>query len=324
MNVSILVFKGCIALPSIGSLELLYRSGQIHYQQKGDSSGRSFFDIQLVAVSDFPVPSVNRYPIHCDAQIDQIKKTDLVLIPALDGNIPDQLAENRACIPWIRQMHANGADIASICTGAFILAESGLLDGKTATTHWIAHDLFKKRYPQIKLLPQQIIVDNGHVCTSGGATSFMNLIMYLVEKYCGSETSRTAAKIFLIDIYKSAQGAYAILSTQKDHNDQAILSAQKMIEEQTHRQLTVKSICDQIGISRRSFVRRFKTATGNTPIEYIQRVKVEKAKRLLESTRQTFEEIVYELGYEDVRSFRKIFLRITGVSPSEYRKKYSR
>ena len=202
-----------------------------------------------------------------------------------------------------------------------MLAEAGLLDGKTATTHWAAQDLFRRRYPRVRILPEQIVVDHGRICTSGGATSFLTLTAYLVEKYRGPEAARAMAKIFLIDINKGPQTAYAIFSTQKNHEDRPILEAQEMIERHGSRVHSVAELAVRVNMSTRNFIRRFKTATGNTPIEYIQRVRVESAKHALESGSEPVDSVASRIGYEDVGSFRTVFKRVTGVSPTEYRKR---
>lgn len=221
-------------------------------------------------------------------------------------------------------MYEQGADIASLCTGAFLVAETDLLAGKVATTHWIAVDLFQRKYPNIQLLHEQIIVDAGRIYSCGGAMSFVNLIMYLVEKFCGSEIALLAAKMFLIDLNKGPQHSYAIFSTQKHHHDDEILRAQRWIETHYNKKLTVEKVAGHVAMSKRHFIRRFKHATGNTPLEYLQRVRVESVKKQLEAGKGSIETIVRSVGYDDMASFRKIFIRHTGLSPTEYRRRYER
>jgi transcriptional regulator GlxA family with amidase domain len=174
----------------------------------------------------------------------------------------------------------------------------------------------------VGLVPEQIVVDNGRVCTSGGATSFLTLTAYLVDKYCGAETARLISKIFLIDINKGPQTAYAIFGTQKNHSDAPILEAQDLIEKLDSRCPTVADLAKRVAMSKRNFIRRFKSATGNTPIEYMQRVRIEAAKHALEAGGDPVDAIAGKSGYEDAGSFRRIFKRLTGVTPIEYRRRY--
>jgi transcriptional regulator GlxA family with amidase domain len=315
MDVCVLIFKGCSSLSSIGPMELLWTAGRLNGTEP-------FFNVRLVSAATNPLTSPTGLPIHCHATIEEVTKADLVIVPAFDGDVLSQLGVNSGAVPWVKTMHAQGSDVASICTGAFVLAEAGLLDDKTATTHWSAQDMFRQRYPRVKIVSDQIVVDHGRVCTSGGATSFLTLTAYLVDKYCGAEAARLMAKIFLIDINKGPQTAYAIFSTQKNHRDREILEAQEMVERQGTRELSVVDLASRVNMSSRNFIRRFKAATGNTPIEYIQRVRIEAAKHALESGSDPVDSVATRIGYEDVGSFRSVFKRVTGVSPTEYRKRY--
>ncbi len=320
MKVDVLVLEGCIALPAIGSLELLTKSGHIAcrlgvFQQNP-------FEVELVSPAGREVRSVDGLPVRCSRTIREPAQTDLAIVPSLDEEVLPQLERNRACIPWLKELHRRGADIASICTGAFLLAEAGLLDGRRATTHWASRRLFAERYPQVRLQDASIIVDEGSIITSGGATSFLNLIMYLVEKHCGTEVAHVASRMFLIDLNKGPQTAYAIFSTQKAHQDSAVLKAQSLMEDRPQARLSVPGLCSAVGLSRRSFERRFKLATGNTPLEYLQRVRVEAAKKRLERTAEGIEQIAEAVGYEDLPTFRRLFCRLTGMTPFRYRRRY--
>ncbi len=322
LNVSILALKDCTPLAPIGPMEVLAMANRLQRDLTSGANADPPFRIRLISPGENPVRASNDFPVRCHATIASVRSTDLVIIPAMDDDVLAQMEANRACIPWIRRMYQQGADVASICTGAFLLAETGLLDGKSATTHWAAQDLFRSRYPAVRLLPEQIVVDNGRICTSGGATSFLTLSIYLVEKYCGADVARLASKMFLIDINKGPQTAYAIFGGQKSHSDEEILKAQMVIEQEGTRELTVADIATRVAMSPRNFIRRFKRATGNKPIEYLQRVRVEQAKRALEAGNEPVSEIAARVGYQDAGSFRRIFRRVTGVTPAEYRERY--
>jgi transcriptional regulator GlxA family with amidase domain len=209
-----------------------------------------------------------------------------------------------------------------VCTGAFALAETGLLDGRQAATHWAFQDLFRTRYPRVDLRPQEILVDAGRLLTTGGATSFLNFALYLIERLYGSEAARASARMFLIDERKAPQGAYAIFSGQKQHGDPEVLKAQQLIEHTVTDAPTLEAIAARVSMTRRTFIRRFKAATGSTPLEYLQRVRIEAAKRQLEATRENVVQVAARVGYEDLSAFRRLFRRHTGLTPTDYRRRY--
>ena len=320
MDVSILILDGTLALPSVAALELMLKTSALHQQLHGATA--KAFCPKLVALHPGQVVTMGGLELGCGRSIDEVERTDLVLIPALADDIEADLQRHERALPWLRAMYGGGADVASMCTGAFLLAESGLLEGRRATTHWIAQDLFRQRFPAVELLPQRIVVDEGRLLTSGGATSFLNLLMYLAEKHLGAETARLAGRMLLIDRDKPAQHSFAIFSPQRRHGDRDVLRAQDLIEGAVGRALSVAEVALEVGLSRRNFVRRFKAATGNTPLEYIQRSRVEAAKRLLETSSASWAEIVCEVGYEDAASFRRVFAKHVGISPMAYRRRY--
>ena len=225
---------------------------------------------------------------------------------------------------WIRKQYQKGAEIASICTGAFILASTGLLDHKQCSTHWNEAARFRALFPQVDMVPHKLITDENGIYTNGGAYSFLNLMMYLVEKYYGRETAVYCSKIFEVDIDRDSQSRFIIFSGLKDHQDEPIKKAQTFIENNLHKKFSINELAKRFAIGRRHFDRRFVKATANTPLEYLQRVKMEAAKKSLESSRKTVQEVMYDVGYSDVKAFREIFRRITGLSPLEYRNKYNR
>jgi transcriptional regulator GlxA family with amidase domain len=210
----------------------------------------------------------------------------------------------------------------SACTGAFALAEAGLLDGRAATTHWAFQGLLAQRCPRVRLAPHAVIVDQGRIVTAGGATSFVNLVLFLVERLLGQDVARAASRMFLVDPNKAPQGAYAMFSTQKTHGDEQILRAQVIVEGELAQAPAVEELARRVALSPRTFVRRFRSATGNTPRDYIQRVRVEAAKRALERGDDTVGRVAASVGYGDVVAFRKVFVRLTGLTPAEYRARY--
>jgi transcriptional regulator GlxA family with amidase domain len=320
-HVSIIIPQGPIILSSvIGTYKVFsFVNGFMQAQGK-----RPPFDIHLVGLSKETELYDGLFAIRPDAMVAEIGKTDLIMIPAFYGNPMDGLEKNQDFVPWIVDQYKHGAEVASLCTGAFLLAATNLLKGKTCTTHWMAADIFRQAFPNIRLMPEKLIIDELGIYSSGGAYSFLNLVIYLVEKYCGRDVAVHCSKVMEIEIDRETQSPFVIFSGQKEHNDEPIKKAQVYIERNVGTRITVDQLSEMFAISRRNFERRFKKATSNTPVEYLQRVKIEAAKKSLESSRENVNEVMYSVGYSDNKAFRTIFKKITGLSPIEYRNKYNR
>jgi len=222
----------------------------------------------------------------------------------------------------VEGQYRNGAEIATICTGVYLLASRGLLDGKSCSTHWSVADNFRSRFPNVDLQTDKLITYENGIYTNGGAYSFLNLMLCLVEKYFDRQTAIYCSKVFQIEIDRNSQSEFSIFSGQKLHDDDVIRQAQLFIEKNVSKRISIEALSSQFAVGRRNFDRRFIKATGNTPIEYTQRVKVESAKKAMESSRKTIAEIMYEVGYSDVKAFREVFRKFTGMSPLEYRGRY--
>lgn len=284
----------------------------------------SLFKVQLVGLSR-EVPVVNgTYNITTDAVIDDVAKTDLIIIPALDGDLSKALESNLDFIPWIKEQYNKGTEVASLCIGAFLLAATGLVNGRKCTTHWMAAAEFRRMFPEVNLMEDKIITDEHGIYSSGGAFSYLKLILYLIEKYAGREIAVFSSKAFLIDIESNGQSPFIIFNGQKEHDDDEIRNAQEFIEKNFQEKITVDQLASRFAIGRRNFERRFKKATSNTVAEYIQRVKIEAAKKSFETGRKNINETMYDVGYFDVKAFRTVFRKITGLSPIEYRNKYNK
>ena len=260
----------------------------------------------------------------CYATIAEVLQTDLIIVPGFNGEPKSILKKNAALVNWIKEMKNSGSEVASLCVGSFFLAEAGLLDGKLATSHWAAADEMQSAYPLIKVKSDRVITDQEGVYTSGGAFSSIRLILYLIEKFCGREAAVWISKRFSIDIDYVSQAHFAVFTGQYQHNDHEILKTQAYIEQNYSSNISIDEISALTNTGKRNFIRRFKTATHNTPIEYLQRVRIEAAKKALEGEDWHIDEIMNRAGYEDIKTFRMIFKRITGLSPRDYRKKYSR
>lgn len=318
-QVTIVVPKGKVNLSSItGSFEILSRANSV-WEKMGNKPMIEVciasFETELKLEADF-------FSIH-PKDIKKIKKSDLIIIPSLSHDYDNILSENKELIQWVKDQYKNGAELASICTGAFLVAATGLLDGKSCSTHWNAASGFKRLFPDIQLHTDKLISIERGIYTNGGAYSFLNLILFLVEKIFDRDTAIYCSKIFQIEIDRSSQSPFSIFQTQKNHGDEIVCKAQVFIEENLSEKISFEAIAFKLAISRRNFDRRFIKATGNTPLEYLQRVKVEVAKRTLEKGRKNVFEVMNEVGYSDDKAFREVFKKITGLSPQEYRAKYN-
>jgi transcriptional regulator GlxA family with amidase domain len=260
----------------------------------------------------------------CFTTIDKVIQSDLVLVPGFKGDYSTMVRKYADLVCWIGEMHRCGAEIASMCVGSFFLADAGLLEGKTATSHWAAAEEMQRRYPRVRVQSDRIITDQEGIYTSGGAFSALKLILYLVEKFCGRETALVISKRYSIDIDYGSQAHFAVFSGQRQHGDEEILRSQSFIEEHYSSDVSMDQVSALCHTGRRNFIRRFKAATDNTPIEYLQRVRVEAAKKVLENEDCSLDEVMDRVGYEDIKTFRLVFKRLTGLSPRDYRKRYSR
>ncbi len=285
---------------------------------------KELFTIQLAGISKKVEFYEGLFSVKPHTSIAAITKTNLIIIPSLNHNYQKAVKENKALIDWIAKQHKNGAEIASICTGAFMLASSGLLDGKSCSTHWAAAENFKSMFPKVNLQTDKVITDENGIYTNGGAYSFLNLIIYLVEKYYDRQTAIFCSKVFQIDIERTSQSPFFIFQTQKNHGDELIYKAQTYIEENLNEKISFEKLASKLAISRRSFDRRFIKAVDNSPLEYLQRVRVELAKKTLEKGRKNISEVMNEVGYSDNKAFREVFRKITGLSPLDYKAKYNK
>lgn len=319
-HISILVPKGAILGSLEGSRQLLTQVNSF-FQAKGENP---VFKVELVGLTKETPLSGGLFTANADLLIDDVKKTDLIIIPALDGDLNQAIEKNKDFIPWLIQQYKSGAEIASLCLGAFLLASTGLINGKKCATHWLAANDFRDMFPDVNLVTEKIITDEQGIYSSGGAFSYMNLILYLIEKYTGRDMAILSAKVFAIEIERETQSPFMIFQGQKGHEDEPIKKAQEYIEKNYQDKITVEQLTSMLALGRRNFERRFKKATSNTVTEYIQRVKIEAAKMSLESSRENVNEVMYKVGYSDTKAFRTIFNRITGLSPIQYRNKYNR
>lgn len=320
-HLTIIVPDGENNLSSIVGTYKLFTRANAYWKERGN---QDVFKIQLAGLSDQVDFYEGLFSVKPHTSIASISKTDLIIIPSLNHNYEEAISNNKALIAWIEKQYKEGAEIASICTGAFLLASSGLLDGKNCSTHWSATEDFRNLFPKVNLQTDQLITDEFGIYTNGGAYSFLNLIIYLIEKYYDRQTAIFCSKVFQIELDRKSQSTFTIFRGQKLHDDDVVKEVQTYIEENLQEKISMEELASRFSVGRRNFDRRFIKATGNTPIEYVQRVKIESAKKALEMSRKTINEIMYEVGYSDVKAFREVFRKFTGMSPVEYKGRYNK
>lgn len=325
-KISLLVYEDAVLSAVSGPLDIFV--GTNHFLK--ELGKPAAFQLELVSEKMKNIQLHLPAQFICHKTLTEVTETDLIIAPAFNGKPDDVLEKNRPLVDWIQSMyhkktvHQKDTEVASLCYGSYFLAEAGLLSGKPCTSHWLAIEDMQRRYPDAQLLPDVVITDREGIYTSGGAFSSLNLILYLVEKFCGREIGVQISKIFSIDMDRVSQAHFSVFMGQRQHEDEEILNAQSFIEQNYHSQISVEEIAEKTHMSKRNFIRRFKKATRNTPLEYLQRVKVEAAKKALEKNTQNIGSLMYDVGYNDAKTFRQVFKRVTGLTPQDYRNKYSR
>jgi transcriptional regulator GlxA family with amidase domain len=318
-ELAILVPAGTTPLSSLVLTVEAIEKANAYFAQRGKAP---VFKPTLVGSGTGPIGN-SLFTIRQYKNIGQNYNPDMIIVPSLGDDIDNGIKLNEHNIKWIIQQYKNGAEVVSLCTGAFMLAAAGILDGRKCSTHWAAADAFRTMFPQVKLTIEKIVTEEQGIYTSGGALSSMNLVLHIIGRYYDRETAIYCAKVFTVEYDRHDQSEFIIFSGQKNHNDKEIRKAQLFMESRVGDKIVVDELCTRFAIDRRNFDRRFKKATGNSPYEYLQRIKIEAAKKYLETSRKTVNEIMYEVGYSDVRAFREVFKKYTGMSPVDYKQKYN-
>lgn len=286
-------------------------------------TGRPYYDIRL-AGTNLRQPLVGGLFTLRVSSLKTAGKADLVILPSFAEQDDFAIRKSRKALDWVVSQYRAGAEVASLCTGTFLLAATGLLDGKPCATHWKAEAYFRRLFPELKLHTNKIVTDQQGVYTAGGAISSLNLALYIIEKYNGREAALYCARVLQIDIDRSSQSPFIIFDGLKDHKDEVIRDSQEFIEQHVNERLTVEQLALESAMDRINFTRRFKKATQLSPADYVQRIKVESAKRLFESTGMQINEVMYEVGYTDIKAFRETFKKIAGMTPGDYRNKFNK
>lgn len=329
-TVSVIGFDGALASAITGIIDL-FRLAGVTWARINNETPAPQFETRLLTKDGAPCRCINGLTLQPDGAWNTLlpggNSSDLVVIPTIGGPINRVLAENPELIAWLRDFQSADAGqvrLASNCTGAFMLAEAGLLNGRQATTHWGFSHQFRHRYPAVNLQPERLVTVDGHIACAGGGMAWWDLGIYLVERHAGAQVARELAKAFVIDAGRTSQAPYSALQARRYHSDAAILSLQNWLDDHYRQPITLQALSSLCGLTERSLIRRFKAATGDTPTGYLQVLRIEAARRHLENSRVAVEEVTRLVGYEDVSSFSRLFRKHTGLAPGVYRSRFGR
>ena len=321
VSVVIAALDGTASLGTAGLMDALNKADLAQALLTGQPA-RRVFEVRLAGLDSRGVSCRDGVSLHPVVTAADVTAPDLIVVPGLDDDLVTSFNENRRWVPWLRNWHAAGSRIAGSCTGAFLVADAGLLDGRSATTHWMFAGELHRRYPAVNVTADRMIVDTGDVITSGGATAFLNLVLYLVERFAGHDRANLAAKVLLVDGHRPSQRPYIAFGRERSHGDMIVHRVQEHIDLHLDDPLRITELASRFGVSERTLSRRFAAATGRGPQAYLQHARIQHAMRLLETASDPIDQICRRVGYTDPAAFRRVFKEATGLSPSGYRDAY--
>jgi len=323
LDVTVVLLDDNYASTALGPIEVFHSAGQLWNMLRGDEPEPSFC-VTVASIDGHSVTSPYGVTLSPQTSIREVKTANIIIVPASGLDLDGQFVRHRDLMPWLINWHSKGAYIASICSGAAYLAEAGLLNGRTATTHWAVAKAYEKRYPNVNWRPELFITEDQRVLCSGGVYASIDLSLYLVEKFCGHEVALRCAKSLLVNMPRHHQSGYAVLPLSRPHPDVKIRAAESYIDQHFDRDLTIEVLADRVNMTPRTFLRRFKSATGRKPGEYMQSLRITIAREMLENDSRSVEAVSRAVGYDDSAFFRTLFKRHTGMTPGEYRGKFAR
>ena len=321
IDVTVVFLEGTFSSTAVGPMEVFRHTGTLWSLLTGARPAPRF-RVTTASLDGRAVRCDGAIRIRPDAALADVRGPDLIFIPTTGLSLDDAVERNAPVIPWLRRWHKRGAAIAGVCSGVGLVAATGLLDGRRATTHWGLADRFRRDYPKVKWMPEMMVTEDRGLYCGGGVHAALDLSLYLVERFCGHEVAVQTAKALIIETPRAWQAGFAIVPLKTEHRDGSIARAQEWLHENFHETSPIEAQARRVGMSLRHFVRRFKRATGDSPLAYLQKLRIAAAKRLLENDHRSVQEVSDAVGYEDVAFFRRLFERHTGVSPSAYRRSF--
>jgi transcriptional regulator GlxA family with amidase domain len=309
-----------------GMFDVLAATGTLWNELTGDQSGRPLIQPRIVSLSTTPFRCGNGIPVNPDLAIEDARKPDIVIVPELWLAPSDTMGERYEPLKeWLRQCHRFGSHIYSACSGSVLLASTGLLDNREATSHWGYEDLFRRSFPKVRFNPAPNLVcadPAGRIVTAGGTSSWHDLAIHIIARHCSPGEAMRIAKVYLMKLHSEGQLPYTALVRQQSHADSVVRRAEEWLAQHFRQLNAVSAVVEACGIPERSLKRRFKTATGSTLIGHVQNLRIEEAKRLLEGGELAADDIAPLVGYENAAFFRRLFRRATGLTPGQYRRMF--
>ena len=322
LDVTVVLLEAGYVSTAIAPIEIFHSAGTIWNWLQGEPQ-KPRFRVRIASIDGGDVTAICSLGLKPNCSIHDIKKTDIIILPASGWDIMDRIAKHTALLPWLKKWHARGAYIAGVCTGVAFLAEAGLLDGKQATTHWGVAEILRQRYPKVDWRTDQFVTEDGRLYCSGGVYASIDIGLYLVEKFCGHEIALQVAKSLLLSMPRNRQAGYSVVQLSRPHSDDKIRKTEEYLQQHFDSDISIDRLAERAGMGPRNFIRRFKAATGRVPGAYVQTLRVSAAKEMLENGASSIQAVSSKIGYDDIGFFRNLFKRHTGMTPGEYRDRFS-
>lgn len=323
IKIVVVAFDGALASAITGVVDLFSMAGASWNRiQKQDI--QRLFQVQIASPMGLPVHCINGITIFSETSYADIEYADAIVVPTIGARIQDVLSQNPELIHLLKIADQNRWMIAGNCTGNFFLAEAGILNHRVATTHWGFKDLFEQRYPNILLNVDQLITRDEHIYCAGGGLAWFDVGLHLIERFYGFEIAIQTAKSFVIDYRRDSQLSYSLMRIAKPHQDELVQKVQRWLELHFHEQFSIEDLAQQFNVTLRTLIRHFNSALNLPPNRYLQAIRIEAAQKRLEETEHSIDVIMQAVGYQDPSSFRRLFRKKTGLTPLEYRRRFSR
>ncbi|WP_404337625.1 GlxA family transcriptional regulator [Sphingomonas sp. MMS12-HWE2-04] len=322
LDVTIVMFDDGLSSTAVMPTEIFHSAGSLWNALNGEAEHPAF-RVHTVSIGGAPVRTPYGFAMTPDGPLEAVEHSDIVIIPTSGLDLDLKLIQHSAMLPWLRRLYMRGAYVVGVCMGAAYLAAAGLLDGRLATTHWAASADMAARFPKVRWHPELFMTEDQRVLCSGGVGASIDISLYLVEKFCGHDVAVQTAKALLLPMPRLMQSGYAVLPVSRAHDDAPIRRVEAYLQENFRADVSVQALADIALMGERTFARRFKAATGRLPAAYVQALRIEAAKTMLEHEIASVSVVCEAIGYSDIGFFRALFKRMTGMTPGQYRSQFA-